>query len=204
MMRRLSTLIGAMVVASAAACGVPSESPPLAITGVPYDLLRPPATAAIRPTALPTRGPFVYLLSGDERLVPVESGRVAGEPVELITGILTRLANGPTDEERGRGLSTALGSDVTLTLQRLESGRAQIELDAGAQATPARRLPLAVGQVVLSVTSVPGIDSVVLTNHGIPIDAPLPGGALTDHPLSAGDYKALVGPRRATASLTGG
>lgn len=203
MMRRWPRmLLGAMIVATAAACGVPSDSPLVAITVVPYDLLSPASTATTRPTALPTRGPFVYLLGGDERLVPIESGAVAGEPVELLTSILSRLASGPTDEERGRGLSTALGSDVALTLHRLENGRAEIELDAGAQAMPARRLPLAVGQVVLSVTSIPGIDSVVLTNNGTPFDAPLPGGALTDHPLSAGDYQVFVAPRQARAPST--
>ncbi len=191
--RLLSTVTYAAVLGLVAGCGVPSEPTPIAITRVPYDLLSPPAAASAPPTTPATRGPFVYLLDSQDRAVPVEIDVVDDVPSGIITAILTRLAEGPTDDERRAGLSTALGRTPTLTLRSLQDGRAEIEVAAGEPEPSADRLPLAVGQVVLSVTSVSGVTSVVLTDGGEPVDAPLPDGARTERPLVRADYEALLG-----------
>ena len=109
-----------------------------------------------------------------------------------MAALLTRLAQGPSDLERESGLSTALGPDVSLTVNRIEGGRADIDITIGPPGPSARRLPLAVGQIVLSLTSISGIDSVWLMSDGTPIEAPLPDGALTARPLTAQDFTALV------------
>jgi hypothetical protein len=58
------------------------------------------------------------------------------------------------------------------------------------------RQPLAVGQVVLTATSVPGVDGVLLDGvDGHPGEMPLPGGALTTRPLRRSDYVELLRPR---------
>jgi Sporulation and spore germination len=82
-----------------------------------------------------------------------------------------------------------------LTLTDVTGGRAGVDIRAGDQAPSPGRLPLAVGQLVLTLTSIEGVDEVVLTAGGAPIEAPLPGGALTDRPLRAADYAALRSPR---------
>ena len=56
----------------------------------------------------------------------------------------------------------------------------------------AERLPLAVGQIVLSVTSAPGVDAVRLVTSGQPVDLPLPSGALATRDVTPEDYAALV------------
>lgn len=196
MRRLLVTLAYAALLASAGACGVPSDPTPIAISNVPYDLLSPAAAPTSRPTTPATRGPFVYLLDSQDRLVPVENDVVDETPSDTVSALLGRLAAGPTEDERRAGLSTALGPTATLTLRSLEGGRALIEVVTGEHEPSADRLPLAVGQVVLSVTTVPGVASVVLTAGDQTIDAPLPSGARTDRPLVREDYEALLqGPR---------
>jgi hypothetical protein len=51
-----------------------------------------------------------------------------------------------------------------------------------------------VGQLVLTATSVPGIDAVRLTLTGDPVEAPLPDGELTSDPLTADDYAVFLTP----------
>lgn len=193
MRRAAQTLTYAAVLALAAGCGVPSDPTPIAISRVPYDLLSPTVAVTPRPTTPATRGPFVYLLDGQDRPVPLEITVVDELPSGTVTAVLARLAEGPTDDERASGLSTALGRAAVLTLSSLEGGQAVIEVDAGEPPPSADRLPLAVGQVVLSVTSVPGVTSVVLTDGGEPIDAPLPSGVRTDRPLVRADYEMFLG-----------
>ncbi len=51
--------------------------------------------------------------------------------------------------------------------------------------------PLAVAQIVLTATSVPAVERVVLTRQGEPLEAQLPDGGLTTAPLAAQDYAEL-------------
>ena len=97
-----------------------------------------------------------------------------------------------TSASASLGLASALGPDVSLTVNSIQGNRADIDITIGPPGPSARRLPLAVGQIVLSLTSVPGVDSVWLMSGGTPIEAPLPDGALTARPLTAQDFTALV------------
>lgn len=182
----------ALVVLTLAACGVPVTSPPTAITEVPYNLME----TAEPPTPLPStpvrRGPFIYWVNAADQLVAIEAGTTTSDAPDTVAAVLTRLAQGPSELERESGLSTALGPDVSLTVNRIEGGRADIDITIGPPGPSARRLPLAVGQIVLSLTSASGIDSVWLMSDGTPIEAPMPDGALTARPLTAQDFTALV------------
>lgn len=189
----------AAVLGATAACGVPRDPTPRDVTPVPYDLLSPGDGAVPRPSVTASRRPFIYLAHDDDRLTPVAADAISSGGADAVNQVLARLASGPTVEERSQGLSTALGPEPSMSLLRLEGDRADIEVDLGAQQPSAARLPLAVGQVVLSVTSVPGISRVALIRGGHPIEAPLPGGALTNRPLTAADYRALVSPLRTTS-----
>ena len=190
--RTAAALAGVLL---AAGCGLPQGTTPLEPdpSGVPYRLLSPteagPTTAQRGPQ---TTTPDVYLLTADERLVPVEAPvrRNGLEPV--IRDVLTRLTSGPSETERASGLASALGPDVRLTLTGVDSGTATIELDLGAPEPGAARLPLAVGQVVLSTTSVEGVDRVQLVRDGAPVEVPRPDGSLTREPLTAADYDTLL------------
>lgn len=190
---RGSGLVGAVLVALAlVACGAPTGSPAQTIGSVPYDLAAPSTSARPTATATPSRGSQVYLLR-DEMLVPASPAPEGAGVRDTAVRALEQLVARPDDQDRTAGLSTALGPDVSLSLVDLANGRATVDIRAGEQAPGAGRLPLAVGQVVLTLTSIDGVDEVVLTSDGTPIAAPLPGGALTAQPLRAGDYAELTG-----------
>jgi spore germination protein GerM len=174
-----------------------------ALRSVPYDLMSPTSPATTEPAPQADVRPRVYLVR-DDLLVPVPaSARAAESSSATVAALLERLALGPQEDERTRGLSSALGPDVVIGLVRLEGTTAVVDVRAGAQLPSAGRLPLAVGQIVLTAVSVPGVDRVQLTAEGKPVQAPLPDGALTDRPLSAPDYASLVaGAPTVARSLT--
>ncbi|MGA8978599.1 MAG: GerMN domain-containing protein [Pedococcus sp.] len=173
-------------------CGVPTRTSAEVITAVPYDLGRGPAdpgpTSRVSSSATST----IWWVR-DDLLVPVPAAPEAPSTLATARAAIDRLAGGPTESDRGRGLSTALGPDVRLSVAVTSSGRATVDIGSGDQAPSAGQLPLAVGQLVLTLTSIPGIDDVTLTAAGEPVEAPLPGGVLTGRPLTARDYAYLVG-----------
>jgi hypothetical protein len=186
-----------LCVLSVACCGLPDATTPLELdpSDVPYRLLSPSAgPSATQPPSTRTTTPDVYLLDGDGRLVPVAAAPTESGLVPVLGGVLSRLAAGPREAERASGLASALGPDVRLTLVGVADGTATIDVDVGEQDPSASRLPLAVGQVVLSATSVEGVDRVQLVQGGSPIEVPLPDGALTLGPVTADDYAPLLGP----------
>jgi hypothetical protein len=137
----------------------------------------------------------------DSALVPVKASTTdLRDPARAVTEVLAQLGAGPSDADRAAGLSTALGADTGFQLAGFDSGVARIDIAAGEQVPPASRVPLAVAQVVLSVTSVPGVDSVLISRDGTPVELPLPGGALTAAPVTGRDYAELVTSPTASGS----
>ncbi len=197
---RIMTLAGALVACVlTAGCGVPTDTDAQAVNPVPYGLLSPSGPAPSASASVAVRGPRVWLVR-DDALVPAEAPPSGTDPATTATALLGRLAAGPTEQERADGLSTAFGPSVELTLTDVTGGHAVVDIRAGDLAPSPSRLPLAVGQVVLTLVSVDGIDDVVLTAAGSPIQAPLPGGELTDRPLRADDYAALRSRTRTPAA----
>lgn len=176
-----------------AACGAPTHAPAEVIVTVPYGLASPSTSVEPVPDATPSRGAQVYLMR-DKVLVPAGAPPAASDARSTAVSALGRLLQGPTEQDRTVGMSTALGPDVRLSLVDLSNARATVDIRTGEAAPSAARLPLAVGQIVLSLTSIAGVDAVVLTSGGTPIAAPLPGGALTGQPLRARDYAELTVP----------
>lgn len=174
-------------------CGVPATSTAERIPTVPYGLTSPSESEPPTHSSTAPGDPLVWLVHED-RLVPVAAPPPGPDPRATAVSALTRLAAGPTDQERADGLSSALGPDVQLALTDLSDGRAVVDVRAGDQAPSPGRLPRAVGQVVLTLVSIDGIDEVVLTVDGQNIEAPLPGGELTSEALQADDYATLATP----------
>lgn len=189
-------LLAALVCTSVAACGVPGDGATRTVASdeVPYRLL---ARNLGAPPSSPPNGrvvtvPHVYFLDQDDRLVaqrlPVDGiGLVFVENV-----VLEALAAGPTEDQRGIGLGTALGPGVQLKLVDVVDGTARISVTPSTRNPAADRLPLAVGQVVLTAASIDGVDRVLLLQNGQPVEAPLPGGEQTSAALLASDYSSLL------------
>ncbi len=193
-----------MVALVAAACGVPTQGPPVTITRVPYGLTQAEPSAPSTPAPTGTERPYVYLVR-DQVLVPVKASATdLGDPARAVAEVLAQLADGPSDADRSAGLSTALGPDTGFRLTGFDDGVARIDIAAGEQVPAPSRVPLAVAQVVLSVTSVPGVDSVLISRDGTPVELPLPGGALTAAPVTGRDYAGLVASTTAPSTSAPG
>ena len=176
-----------------AGCGVPTGGAAEAIpaSDVPYGLASPaptsPAQTAPDPVVEPSR---VYLVDAADVLVPRPREVAGATPGERLGALLDALAAGPTAEERDRQLSTALPPEVRLSVVELTGGTATVDITGAPEAPAGQASRRAVAQVVLSATSVPGIEAVVLTWDGERVEAPLPSGELTAEPLTRADYAA--------------
>jgi spore germination protein GerM len=192
--RRL--LVAAVLALVTAGCGVPTGGEPTTIapSDIPYGLTTPsaapPATLA-EPVADPSR---VFLVASDDSLVPRARPVSGSTRTERLENLLGHLAAGPTAGERDEELSTALPPDVRLTVTDVAKGTATIDIGGAVDAPSGWATRRTVGQLVLTATSVPGIDAVRLTLAGDPVEAPLPDGELTTEPLTAEDYEVFLTP----------
>lgn len=184
-------------------CGLPDEerSRTVDADAVPYNLLTPadqePEDSNAGP-AHPRGEPVVFWLRGDGRLTTAPVGATCDDPVaEVVQDVLGALSASPSSEESGAGRTSAVPPSARLELVALEDGIAVVDLDPVALGD-AERLPLAVGQLVLSVSSAPGVDGLRLVTSGESVDVPLPDGTLADRPVTADDYVELL-PRRLVA-----
>lgn len=185
----------ALLVCVTAACGVPTGGAPSAIApaDIPYGLAAPSPTASPPDPAESTPAASnVYLLADDQRLVP--RGRDVSDAgrEEALDDLLGELADGPTADERREQLSTLLPPDVRLTLEKITGETATIDIAGPAELPSGTEGGRAVGQLVLTATSVPGVRAVLLTVDGSPVDAPLATGELTPRPVTAADYEVFL------------
>ena len=181
------------------ACGLPDEERSRAVDAeaVPYNLLTPAEEQSedsdVGP-AHPLGEPVVFWLRRDGRLTTAPVGATCGDPVaQVVEEVLTALSASPTSEDGAAGLTSAVPPSARLELVALDDGVAVVDLDPMALGD-AERLPLAVGQLVLSVSSAPGVDGLRLVTSGESVDVPLPDGALADRPVTADDYVELLSP----------
>ncbi len=208
--RSITALLAASI-AVLVACGVPTSGSTRTVDPetVPYALLSPapsadptaPAGSSPSATATPTTpgtavaSPLVFLVDEDLLVaVPVVDPPAFGDPEAMVRTALTQLSAGPDEDQRRAGLASALGSDVDLRLVDLADGTARVDVVLPSRDPAPDQLPLAVGQIVLTVTSVTGVDDVVLVQDGEAIEMPLPGGARTSDPVGAADYQDLLAP----------
>jgi hypothetical protein len=189
----------AAVVSLLGACGLPRSSTPVQVppAEVPYGLLNS-ATNSPTPTAtpgVPLVDGTIFLADPQQQLAAVPVQVPEDQAAPMLQTLLNRLAVGPTERERALGLATDLGPGSTIVLRGISSGTANIELQSTGQDPSPSKLPVAVGQIVLTATSIDGVERVVFVREGTAVAVPGPsGGGLTSEPLIAADYSALLAP----------
>jgi hypothetical protein len=186
-------------------CGVPDEGPARTVdpADVPFRLLEGRATtSASARTEQVAAAPGVYFTSADRLVrlgIPDQGGLLP-----RLSGALGALSAGPTPLEQQRGVGTAIPAGLQLVAVRVVHGRAEIDLRGDVAHPDVDQNALAAGQIVLTATSVPGIDRVVLTRHGQPVVPVLPHGDLAAGPVAASDYASLVRPVPSSTKGTAG
>lgn len=197
-----SALAGALTALLLGGCGLPQDGQarPLEDSSVPYGLLAPAdsgGTTSSQQLQLRATQPRTYLLNAAGALqpvpAPVDTSREV-TPAGTLAALFALLAAGPTELQRASGLSTALAPGVRIDLVQVQGGIADLQLQAVPREPSADRLPLAIGQIVLTATTVDGVAGVRIVRGGVPVEVPLPGGALTSGPLRRSDYRELVRP----------
>jgi hypothetical protein len=194
-----TTGLAAVLVAS---CALPGGSGVRTIEAdeVPYDLLDPAPPAAGSTMATESDGPEgrlaaeVYLLGPEGLLQPSPTAVDTGTTGQVAARVLERLEEGPTEDERAAGLASALGPELGLRIDGVDDAGV-VEVDVSGTTTPAAdQVPLVIGQIVLTLTSVPGVTAVRVVSEGEPLPLPLPGGRLTTGTVTADDYRRLTLP----------
>lgn len=185
-----------ITIALCAGCGLPEDGTgrPIDSSDVPYELLSPTLEQKQTPTLIgpEVTTPEVYLLDDQDRLVPVPLPVDAGTVGAVARQVLADLEDGPSSAQRLEGLSSPLTAGVELSLLRVTGRTAEVEVAQALRRPSADQLPLVVGQIVLSLTSIKGLDEVVLLSDGEPVEAPLPGGVRTKDPVTRADYAVLL------------
>lgn len=200
-----ATSTALLLLGALSGCGLPGGTDVRTVDddSVPYRLLEPeePSDAPTADGAAPRGAPVVFWLRRDLHLVPTASTAACADPTEEVVSDLLDVLESPPDEgERSSGRSSGVPPSSDLDLVEIEDGEALVALRPATSIT-ADRLPLAVGQMVLTVTSAPGVDSVRLSIDGDVVQVPLPGGALTSRSVTADDYAGLVAERFVTGDV---
>ncbi|MEO8830576.1 GerMN domain-containing protein [Lapillicoccus sp.] len=189
------------------ACGIPTDGQPSTVpTGdVPYGLLDGTPTSSPTPSTtpgVPVATSTIYLVDSQQLLVAVPVQQTQSSLNPLLQTLLNRLALGPGDRERSRKLATDLSPGSAIVLRSMSSGTATIEIQSTSQDPSAAKLPIAIGQVVLTATSVVGVDRVLFVQNGAPARVPGPTGPQTSDALAASDYTSLLAPGQAPVDRT--
>jgi spore germination protein GerM len=175
-------------------CGIPVQDQPVGIApaDVPSALRGDPASQPpVPPTVDPTSAKVLVYFVRAEQLVGLPRKESGGSPDERVRTALAALIAGPNERERAAGITTALPPELGLAISAVEGQRAVLTVDGETGGSSTVDNILTVGQVVLSLTSVPSIHEVAFVRDGAPVEALLPGGALTADPLTAADYGKL-------------
>lgn len=174
-------------------CGVPGQSSPVRVA--PADLPSPlRESGRAEPTAQasvdPAKSYRVYFVRNDQ-LVGLAREEATGSPADRLDAVLSSLAAGPTQSEQAAGITSALPPGLHLKVSEVRAQQAVLDLSGETDGRSATDNLLTVGQIVLSITSLPWVEQVAFVRDGSPVEALLPGGALTEGPLRASDYQAL-------------
>jgi spore germination protein GerM len=190
-----AVVLAAGVLLGGSGCGVPVQDDPTPVPAdqLPYGLATGAATSTAAPTTEPSaESPHVYFVGPQEQLVARQRA-VSGDTLSRrLTALLASLEAGPSQDELGLQLGTALGPGITLKVTGIVDGTATVDIAGTGDLPAGRGSRLASGEIVLTATSVEGVDSVMLTRNGVRVEALLPNGELTDAPLTAGDYAILL------------
>jgi spore germination protein GerM len=191
-MRRLVVAAVACALAvGAAACGVPGDRAPRAISrdDVPFGLLVPSTTPSTAPGSLqPSRGVTVFLVSGTH-LVAV--GREVATPATVFK-TLNALLGGPTAPESAAGFRTAINDQTRLLGLKVQQGVATIDLSGGFVGVSGQEQIFALAQIVYTATADPTVTSVLFALDDRPVEVPRGDGTLTAAGLTRQDFGAFA------------
>ncbi|WBQ02080.1 GerMN domain-containing protein [Kribbella sp. CA-293567] len=190
-MRAGSCLLAVLVLLTG--CGVPmqDQASPIEPEAVPSRLGTPGNSPSATTTAPPAQLLVPIYFVREDRLVSLTREAPSPALTDQLNTVVLNLLAGPTDNEQAAGLSSAIPAGLQLSVVEVQGKRAVLELTGETDGRSATDNVLAVGQIVLSFTTLRAIDEIVFWRDGVPVETLLADGALTTKPLTAKDYAPL-------------
>ena len=116
----------------------------------------------------------------------------------MASSCVTACPTNPTRQGRERyddaaGSRTAISPQTTLRSARLDGDTAVVDLSGALVEVGGQEQILAVAQIVLTATAVPGVGQVRFLLEGQAVEIPRADGTLTAETLRATDYQSLRG-----------
>lgn len=187
------TLVALLALTSCGGLRAEDNDHPLADDEVPYDLLAGPTTTTTSPpppttTTLPWRTNLWYIAAGRA----VQAPRQLREQPD-VAQVLRLLLRGPSVDDQPLVRSALDVGDATL-VGRPEGGTLTVALEADFGTRSPTEQVLALAQLVLTLTEVPGVGRVAFRIGDADIAVPLPNGQLSQGSVSRDDYLGLAWP----------
>lgn len=169
------------------ACGFPAENSaePVAPAELPAALRASDTVVAPDPGS--TAYATLWFVQGN-RLVAIR--HQVGAPVDVQT-VVAGLLVGPSRADENNRIRSALPDATVVGDSHLTRGTVTVELSASFADIPVADQLLAVGQLVLTLTDLPGVGSVQFTDGESPIAVPVLTGESSSQALSRDEYLGL-------------
>lgn len=198
---RRSALIAlaAVTTGTLVACGPRADDTARPLRAVPAELVAPTTTTSTTTTTTPenqsdepiaTETVLLYFILGDAITTVVRNVPVDPEPQDVLDSLL----RGFPSSSIGLDVRSAIPRDLVASVT-VERGLATVDTDGSllSEISPIDQ-PLAIAQIVLTLTSRPGIGQVAFLVNGEPQAVPRGGGELApaDEPVAYDDYAMLL------------
>lgn len=181
--RALRSSVAALAIV-ATSCGFPAEDGP---TPIADDAATTSSTVGSG-SVVSSDEVTVWFVRGD---LLVSRTRDVPAPVVAQSAIVA-LGAGATPSETSSGLRSAIPNASMLVTAELSRGTATVDLAAEfGEVAPGDQV-LALGQVVFTLTDLPGVGRVRFQINGDPVAVPLPDGTSTDDSVSRDDFNSLT------------
>jgi hypothetical protein len=187
---RRAAVVLVVLAVSAVGCGVPEQGlQPIDRDELPPALRDAPAPTTAPPPAAPVVAELAWVR--DRQLVVEQVPFFSSPSPSTLVSLLER---GPVLTEPNVGLRSPLGGAEVIRGAERRGRAAVVRVGSFPTDLPEADQVLGLGQLVISLTSLPDVDEVVLEADGDRVDVPLPDGSLVRRPLQRSDYEPLLAP----------
>lgn len=192
--RRSATRIRALLFVLSGTVGMLGAGCGLSADDSPIDIDRPVVGGddAVQPVpVLATGAGRIFLIAPSAPGVAPRLRAVSRDVVDA-AGAMAAVVAGPSEEEFTDEYRSALPADLQVNAVRQSGSVAAIDIGAGIRELGGEALVIALAQIVHTVASVDGIDSVRLTVDGAAVTWPDGTGGSSTEPLTVHDFPGLI------------
>lgn len=176
------------------ACGVPQGEVTVIDSKDLPAALRTPTTVSRseRPAGRADEPGDVNVYWIQDKLLVSEA--ITFESAPDVERVISLLERGPSNTEQASEVRSAVSqSEVVRGIARAGE-RVTVELSTDFAEVAGSDQVLALGQIVVTLTSVPGVSEVQFRRSGESLDVPVPDGSLVHRPVTRADYISLLSP----------